>query len=89
MAAKITDPPVETVKPGRGLGVIIPAYIAGAAFLSGLAVGILTYMQAADTLEEEASVRLTALVDARGAALADYLESIRQDLVIQAENPFV
>ena len=72
-----------------GLGIVIPAYIAGAAFLSGLAIGVLTYLQAADTLEEETSVRLTALVDARAGALTDYLESIRQDLVIQAESPFV
>lgn len=73
----------------RGLGAAIPAYIAGAAFLSGLTVGILTYLQAADTVEDEAGVRLSALVDARSSALGDYLESIRQDLVIQAENPFV
>ncbi|MEQ9333116.1 methyl-accepting chemotaxis protein [Thalassobaculum sp.] len=68
---------------------MIPAYIAGAAFLSGLSVGVLTYLQAADTLEQETSVRLTALVDARAGALTDYLETIRQDLVIQAESPFV
>jgi len=74
---------------GRGLATRIPAYIAGAAVLSGLAVGVLTYVQAANSLKAEAAERLGGLVTARQNQLADYLDSIRQDLVIQAENPFV
>jgi|UPI000683746B methyl-accepting chemotaxis protein len=82
-------PKLAQAQSGVGLSVKIPAFIASAAVVSGLAVGVLTYVQAAGSLEQEASARLVTLVSSRQSGLSSYLDSIRQDLVIQAENPFV
>ncbi|MBW7850967.1 MAG: PAS domain S-box protein [Rhodospirillales bacterium] len=67
----------------------ITSLVAFAALLAGLAVGLADYSQASRELREAAEAKLGALLEARKAAIEDYLDSIRRDLRSQAENPFL
>ncbi|MDO8840339.1 MAG: methyl-accepting chemotaxis protein [Parvibaculum sp.] len=71
------------------LAVKIPALVAIAALLSVIAVGTMSYLQAADALHAEAETRYTALAEARADALGSYLGSIREDLSVTAANSMV
>ncbi len=64
----------------------LPALIVGAAFATGLAVGLWNYVQASAELDAAAETKLAALASARKGALANYLDSIRQDLVVIAAS---
>ncbi len=67
----------------------LPLVILAAALASAIAVGVSSYLIAASGLRAEAEQKLTALREVRTDALADYLDSIRQDLRIVAGNATV
>ena len=71
------------------LAVKIPGLVATAALLSVVAVGTMSYFQAADALHVEAEVRYEALAQARADALQSYLGSIREDLAVTATSSTV
>lgn len=73
----------------RRLQVVIPSIIVVIAVLATAVAGIASYVIGRDALNREATGKLVALAEARRSALSDYLESIRQDLRIQAENPAI
>ena len=73
----------------RRLQVVIPSIIVVIAVLATAVAGIASYVIGRDALNKEATGKLVALAEARRSALSDYLESIRQDLRIQAENPAI
>jgi len=56
---------------------------------AGTVVAIADYKHAETELSQSAEKTLTSLVEARRAAIVDHLASIRRDLRMQAENPFV
>ncbi|WP_420403467.1 methyl-accepting chemotaxis protein [Nisaea sp.] len=57
--------------------------------MSVLIVGVFAYIQFSREMEARAVDRLAALSQARISALAAYLQSIREDLVITAQNEIV
>ena len=65
----------------------LPLMIAGSGCLVGICMGVAAYISAADSLEREAEIRLSALLESRKANFSDYLESIEQDLRFVASNP--
>ncbi len=65
----------------------LPLMIVGAGGLVGICIGFAAYWNASGTLENEARVRLEALLESRKASLGDYLGSIEQDLRFVASNP--
>ncbi len=67
----------------------LPAFIAGAALVTGLAIGVANYVNAAKEVETGAMTKLEALMEGRRSALTDYLATIEQDLRFQASNPTV
>jgi len=67
----------------------LPLVIVATALLSAVAVGVASYLEASGAMRQEAAVKLTALMQVRRTALADYLDSIRQDLRILASNQLV
>ena len=86
------EPPVATA-PRAGLswnvGTKLPATILAVALIACAAVGVSNYVGAKQELHDQAVQKLSAISEARKAALADYLSSIRQDLKFQAANPLV
>jgi methyl-accepting chemotaxis protein len=62
----------------------IPGLIAGVALISVVAIGLLSYFQAASSLRQGAEEKFTALVEARHDALGSYLGTIREDLAVVA-----
>ncbi len=71
------------------LGFRLPAIISGASVIAAVSVGALAYWASAENLEELANQRLVALAESRKGDLANYLDSIVQDLEVTAESPFV
>ena len=67
----------------------LPLMIVASALISCVAVGTLSYVISANALHASAENKLSALLDARRQALTDYLASIRQDMLFQANNPAV
>ncbi|WP_218044732.1 methyl-accepting chemotaxis protein [Aestuariispira insulae] len=59
------------------------------AFLATVTTGISSFLLADASLETESQNKLTAIAESRKNAMADYLNSIEQDLLIQAENPAI
>ncbi len=59
------------------------------ALLSGSVVAVADYRLAAGELRQSVEEKLLALLEARRAAIIDYLASIRRDLREQAGNPVV
>ena len=66
-----------------------PLAICAAALVASLAVGMVSYFKAASEIQLEAESKLTAIREGRTAALSSYLESIRQDLQLLAQNETV
>ncbi len=67
----------------------IPALVAAAAIVATVAIGVMSYYQAAGAMRAAMEDRYTALVDARSEALEAYLGSIREDLTVTAANDAV
>ena len=64
----------------------LPFLIIGLGATVAICVGLATYISAVGTLENEARLRLTALLTAQQTSLDNYLESIDQDLRIVASS---
>jgi methyl-accepting chemotaxis protein len=62
----------------------LPLVIVGAAFATGLAIGVWNYFQAASALGAAAESKLGAMAENRKAALETYLAAIRDDLTVTA-----
>jgi PAS domain S-box-containing protein len=71
------------------LSLKIPLLVVAAALGAGLAVALVDYGQASRELRRGVEEKLSALLQARTIAIADYLSSIQRDLRSQAANPFV
>ncbi len=67
----------------------IPAVIVLLGALSIGLTGSFSYFKAVDTITSAAEDTLLAVTSSRKAALADYLKSISEDLLVQAENDAV
>lgn len=64
----------------------LPLYIVGAGFAVGLSIGISTYFNAADSLEQARQDQLVTALEARRTALHTLLNGIDQDLQIIASS---
>jgi methyl-accepting chemotaxis protein len=71
------------------ISVKLPIFIAGAALITGLAIGVANYINAAKEVRTGAETKLLALMESRRSGLTTYLASIEQDLRFQAANPTV
>ncbi|MHA7776167.1 methyl-accepting chemotaxis protein [Roseibium sp. M-1] len=67
----------------------LPAIIAGCSVFAALCVGALAYWASSTDMEKQAEERLSAMATSRANDLSHYLESIVQDLKVNAESPFV
>jgi PAS domain S-box-containing protein len=67
----------------------ITALVVLVALMAGTVVAVADYRLAAAELRRSAEEKLMALLEARRAAVSDYLASIRLDLRTQATNPLV
>jgi len=89
MADTETAPTEHSIRPRRvslRLAQKFPLAICVAALTASLAVGVTSYLQSADEIRREAEAKLTAVMEGRKSALTNYLDSIRQDLRVMAEN---
>lgn len=68
---------------------VIPVVIAIIAISATAITALSSYLIASKALTEEASAKLHALADARASEMTDYLEFIREDIVIQSDNPAI
>ena len=68
---------------------VIPSVIALIAILATAITAISSYVIARDALNEGATDKLYALANSRQSELAQYLGSVRQDLLIQADSPAI
>ena len=73
----------------KKLRLLLPAVIVTMTFLATLITGVSSFLLADNSLEEESRHKLTAIAESRKAAMQDYLKSIQDDLLIQAENPAI
>ena len=64
----------------------VPGTVSAAALISVVAVGLISYFQAASSLRQAAEEKFTALVEARYDALGSYLGAIREDLTVIAAS---
>ena len=67
----------------------LPAFIVGAALLSGVAVGIGNYTIAQQEIHNETEQKLIGIVESRKSALESYLSSIDQDMRVMVVNDLV
>lgn len=67
----------------------IPVTIVILALVSAVTTGALSYMRAADELHASAEDKLIALTMAKRSFVSDYLHTISQDLLTQAESPLI
>jgi methyl-accepting chemotaxis protein len=67
----------------------LPLYIAGAALLSGLVIGIGSYTVARQEISKEVEQKLIGIVESRKSSLTAFLETITQDLQIMAVNEMI
>ena len=63
--------------------------VVAAAILSGAAIGISDYWQAADAMRRAAEAKLSAVLEARRVELAAYLDSIQRNLRFQTASLLV
>ncbi|PKR53624.1 methyl-accepting chemotaxis protein [Thalassospira marina] len=68
---------------------VIPAVIALIAIVATAVTAISSYVIARDALNEGATDKLFALASSRQSELNQYLVSVREDLVIQADSPAI
>ncbi len=74
---------------GLRLSQTITVLVVLVALVTGSVVAVADYRLAAGELRQAVEEKLLALLEARRAAIIDYLASIRRDLRIQAANPLV
>ncbi|PKR56979.1 methyl-accepting chemotaxis protein [Thalassospira lohafexi] len=67
----------------------IPVTIVLLAVLASLTTGLLAYFKASEELQISAEQKLVALTAAKKSFILSYLDSIHQDLVVQAQNPLI
>ena len=67
----------------------LPLLVISLALAAAAATGFVAERKAAQALTAAAEAKLSALLEARRAALADYLGSIEEDVRFQATNPTV
>ncbi len=67
----------------------LPFLIIGASFVLGLGLGLIGYIQSSTTVDDEVDKKLQVALQARKTALADYLNSIQEDLSVTASNLMV
>lgn len=67
----------------------LPALLVILTLVATVSVGAIVSYLAQRSLEQTVGEKLTALTEARNATLQHYLDSIRADLHLQAEHPFV
>jgi methyl-accepting chemotaxis protein len=67
----------------------LPLLVIALALAAAAATGLVAERKAAQALTAAAEAKLSALLEARRAALADYLGSIEEDVRFQATNPTV
>ena len=67
----------------------VPLAIVSAALIASLATAAVAYLGSRVALREEAQSELATVLEARHAALTDYLQAIQADLRIQSTNPLV
>ena len=65
----------------------LPIIIVALAVISAGVSGVVAYQKSAEELDREAQTRLEGLLGARKSELSAYLDSIQQDLRLQASNP--
>jgi len=68
------------------LSIKIPGLVIAAALVAVCAVGIVSYIQADIALRTASEQKLEALVNARAVSLHQYLDSIREDLLVLADS---
>ena len=73
----------------KQLRILVPAVVVIMAFLATLVTGVSSFMLADNSLITESENKLTAIAESRKNAMLDYLNSIQDDLLIQAENPAI
>ncbi|MEP1443265.1 MAG: methyl-accepting chemotaxis protein, partial [Hyphomicrobiales bacterium] len=66
----------------------MPAMIVGAAMFVGLGIGLVSYFTAKNSLEVLADQRLESSASLMAGKVKNYLEDIRNDLMLTASNPF-
>ena len=71
------------------LRISLPLVISLVAIIAAISTGATGYLISKNTLTEAANTKLAALVQSRKNTLQLYLNSIEQDLVIQAQNPAI
>jgi methyl-accepting chemotaxis protein len=64
----------------------IPGLVTGAALVSVVAVGIISYVDAAGAMRQAAEEKLSVAIDARHDTLDAYLRTIREDLKLVASD---
>lgn len=74
---------------GLRLSQTITVLVVLVALVAGSIVAVADYRLAAGELHQAVEEKLLALLEARRAAIIDYLASIRRDLRMQAGSPFV
>jgi methyl-accepting chemotaxis protein len=68
------------------LSIKIPGLVIAAALVAVCAVGIVSYIQADSALRTASEQKLEALVNARAVSLHQYLDSIREDLLVLTDS---
>ncbi len=65
----------------------LPAIVIGSAAILAIAIGLPAYFSSLAELKNQSQQRMQSVLDARHAALTDYLGAIEEDLRIAASNP--
>jgi methyl-accepting chemotaxis protein len=71
------------------ISIKLPLFIAGAALISGIAIGIANDITAERQLKSEVEQKLIGIMESRKSALDNYLATIQQDLQAMAVNDMV
>lgn len=64
----------------------IPLMISTAALITGMTVGEIAYLKSSETIEEDARVKLQAIVSEKKSSLDIYMASIKEDLAAMSSN---
>ncbi len=68
---------------------VLPAVIIGAALSASIAVGTGNYFAALSTIEQASKAGLKSTLTLRARVLQKYLNSVKQDLAFQTQNPAI
>jgi len=77
------------MKANLKISIKLPLFIAGAALISGIAIGIANDITAEHQLKTEVEQKLIGIMESRKSALDTYLASIQQDLQAMSVNDMV